>query len=129
MVALRAADPDTRATGYDRLGFEYRKMGDSLRAKQCFEAALRLAPNRGRAMTGLGLIAQENGDMPEAIRQYSRAVAAEPTDVGYLLLAQALQRAGRVAEANAIYQRMERFSPNLAEARKSAESFLSGKQN
>ncbi len=129
MVALRAADPDTRATGYDRLGFEYRKMGNSLRAKQCFEAALQLAPNRARAMTGLGLIAQENGDMPEAIRQYSRAVAAEPTDVVYLLLAQALEHAGRVAEANAIYQRMERFSPNLAEARKSAESFLSGKQN
>jgi tetratricopeptide (TPR) repeat protein len=129
MVARRAADPDTRATGYDRLGFEYRKMGDSLHAKQCFEAALQLAPNRGRAMTGLGLIAQENGDMPEAIRQYSRAVAAEPTDVGYLLLAQALQHAGHVAEANAIYQRMERFSPNLAEAQKSAESFLSDKQN
>jgi len=73
------------------------------------------------------LIAQENGDMPEAIRQYSRAIAAEPTDVGYLLLAQALQHAGRVAEANAIYLRTARFSPDLAEARKSVESFLSGK--
>jgi tetratricopeptide (TPR) repeat protein len=73
------------------------------------------------------LIAQGNGDLPEAIRQYSHAVAAEPRDVGYLLLAQALQRAGRLDEANTIYQSMARFSPNLAEAQKTAESFLSAR--
>lgn len=126
-VATRAADADTRATGYDRLGFAYRRIGESTKAKQCFEAALQLAPDRAKAMTGLGLIAQGNGDLPEAIRQYSHAVAADPTDIGYLLLAQALQRAGRLDEANTIYQSMARFSPNLAEAQKAAESFLSTK--
>jgi Flp pilus assembly protein TadD len=78
-------------------------------------------------MTGLGLIAQENGDLPEAILQYSRAMAAEPTDVGYLLLAQALQQAGRSGEAHAIYQNVARSSLNLAEAQKTAQSYLSGK--
>jgi protein O-mannosyl-transferase len=126
-VASRAADADTRATGYDRLGFAYRRIGESKKAKQSFEAALQLAPDRAKAMTGLGLIAQGNGDLPEAIRQYSHAVAAEPSDVGYLLLAQALQRAGRLDEANTIYQSMARFSPNLAEAQKTAESFLSAR--
>ena len=127
MVARRAADVGTRATGYNRLGFAYRQMGESMKAKQCFETALQLAPDRARAMTGLGLIAQENGDLPEAIRQYSRAIAAEPTDVGYLLLAQALQQEGRLDEANAIYERVARFSPNLAEAQKAAEQYLAGK--
>ena len=98
-----------------------------MKAKQCFETALQLAPDRARAMTGLGLIAQENGDLPEAIHQYSRAIAAEPTDVGYVLLAQALQQAGRLDEANAIYERVARFSPNLAEAQKAAEQYLAGK--
>ncbi len=127
MVARRGADVDTRATGYDRLGFAYRQMGETTKAKHCFETALQLAPDRARAMTGLGLIAQENGDMAEAIRQYSHAVAAEPTDVGYLVLAQALHQAGRLDEANAIYERMARLSPNLAEAQKAAQRYLVGK--
>ncbi len=102
-------------------------MGQATKAKQCFETALQLEPDWARAMTGLGLIAQENGDRTEAIRQYSRAVAVQPTDVGYLLLARALRQEGRLDEATAISERVARFSPNLAEAQKAVESFLSGK--
>jgi len=127
MVARHAVDGGLRASAYSSLGFAYRGMGQSMKAKQCFETALQLEPDWARAMTGLGLIAQENGDLPEAIRQYSRAIAAEPTDVGYLLLAQALQQEGRLDEANAIYERVARFSPNLAEAQKAAEQYLAGK--
>jgi len=46
--------------------------------------------------------------------------------VGYLLLANALQQEGRAGEANAIVERVARFSPNLAEARKAANALLSG---
>jgi protein O-mannosyl-transferase len=125
MVARRAVDAGTRATGYNRLGFAYRQMGESNKAKQCFETALHLVPNRAKAMTGLGLIAQENGDLPEAIRQYESAIATEPTDVGYLLLAQALRLQGRSEEATAISERVAGFSLNLAEAQKAVAEFLS----
>jgi tetratricopeptide (TPR) repeat protein len=127
LVARRAADADTRATGYDRLGFVYRRMGQLVKAKQCFESALQLAPDRAKAMTGLGLIAQQSGDLPEAVRQYSHAVAIEPTDIGYLLLAQALQREGHLDDANAIYEQMAHFSLDLAEAQKAAQLLLSAK--
>src|SRR6266478_2995906 len=131
MVALHAADVGLRATAYGNLGSAYRQMGESMKAKQCYEISLQLAPDRpmamAMAMIGLGLIAQKDGDLPEAIRQYSRAMAVQPTDVGYLLLAQALQQQGRSDEANAIFERVARFSPNLAEAQKTAESLLSGK--
>jgi len=127
LVARHAADLPMRATAYSSLGFAYRGMGQATKAKQCFETALQLEPDWARAMTGLGLIAQENGDMTEAIRQYSRAVAVQPTDVGYLLLAQSLRQEGRLDEATAISERVARFSPNLAEAQKAVESFLSGK--
>ena len=127
MVARHAADLGMRATSYSSLGFAYRGMGQSMKAKQCFETALQFEPDWARAMTGLGLIAQENGDLEEAIRQYSRAVTVQPTDVGYLLLAQALRQEGRLDEATAISERVARFSPNLAEAQKTVESFLSGK--
>jgi len=127
MVARHAADLGMRASAYSSLGFAYRGMGQSTKAKQCFETALQFEPNWARAMTGLGLIAQENGDMTEAIRQYSRAAAVQPTDVGYLLLAQALRQQGRLDEATAISERVARLSPNLAEAQKTVESFLSGR--
>ena len=78
-------------------------------------------------MVGLGLIAQENGDLVEAIRQYSRAAAVQPTDVGYLLLARALQLEGHADEANAISESVARSSPDFSKAQKTAESLLSGK--
>jgi protein O-mannosyl-transferase len=127
MVARHAADLGMRATAYSSMGFAYRGMGQSMKARQCFETALQLEPDWARAMTGLGLIAQDNGDLDTAIRQYSRAAAVQPTDVGYLLLAQALQQQGRSDEATAISERVARFSPNLAEAQKTADSLLSGK--
>ncbi len=126
-VALHAGDVSLRATAYGNLGSAYRQMGDLMTAKRCFEMALQLAPDRPMAMIGLGLIAQKNGDPAEAVRQYSRGMAMQPTDVGFLLLAHALQQEGRSDEANAILERVARLSPNLAEAQATADALLSGK--
>ena len=133
MVARRAANVANatgvglRATAYDKMGSAYRQMGEPMKAKQYFEMELQLAPDRTTAMIGLGLIAQKNGDLAEAVRQYSRAMSVQPTDFGYLLLAQALRQEGRSEEANAISERVARLSPNLPEAQKAAEMLLSGK--
>jgi len=127
LVAAYTADVGLRAAAYGNLGSAYRQMGEPAKAKRCFETALQLAPDQTMAMIGLGLIAQKNGDLPEAVRQYSRAMAVEPTDVGFLLLARALQQQGHADEANAISERVARFSPNLPEAQKKVESLLSGK--
>lgn len=127
IVALYAADTGLRAIAYGNLGSAYRQLGDLARAKQDFETALQLKPDRTMAMIGLGLIAQKNGDLPEAVRQYSRAMAVHATDVGYLLLAQALEREGRMDEAKAIRERVARLSPDLEKAQKEAQSLLGGK--
>ena len=121
VVALHAADPTVLAAAYGNLGSAYREMGESVKAKQCFETALRWAPGQPMSMIGLGLIAEKNGDFAEAVRQYARAMAVQTTDVGYLLLAQALQEQGQLDQAKAISERVARFSPNLAEAQKTAE--------
>jgi Flp pilus assembly protein TadD len=78
-------------------------------------------------MIELGLTAQKEGDLPEAVRQYSHAMEVQSTDVGCLLLAHALQQQGRSAEATAMFERAARLSTNLPEAQKAAQSFLSGK--
>ena len=129
MVAQHAADVNLRATAYGNLGSAYRQMGDLTTAKQCFETTLQLTPDRpmARAMIGLGLIAQKDGDLAEAVRQYSSAMAVEPTDVGFLLLANSLQKQGRLAEAKAIHERVARLSPNLADAQAMVDALLSGK--
>jgi tetratricopeptide (TPR) repeat protein len=128
IVALHAGDVGLRATAYGNLGSAYRQMGDLMKAKRCFETALQLTPERPMpmAMIGLGLIAHKNGDLAEAVRQYSRAMAVQPTDVGFLLLAQALQQEGRLGEANAIHERVTGLSQNLAQAQAMADA-LSGK--
>jgi tetratricopeptide (TPR) repeat protein len=125
MVARSTNNTGLRASAYGKLGFAYRRMGELIEAKQYFEMALQLAPDHFMAMIGLGLIAQKNGDLPEAVRQYSLAVAVQPTDVGFLLLAQAMQQAGRSDEANSISEHAARVSPNLVEAQKKMQSLLS----
>jgi tetratricopeptide (TPR) repeat protein len=127
IVTLYALDVDIRARAYGNLGSAYRQMGELAAAKQCYETALQLAPHRTMAMIGLGLIAEKNGDLTEAVGQYSRAMAIEPTDVGFLLLADALKQKGQLEEAKAIYERVARFSPNLSEAQKAERSLLAGK--
>jgi protein O-mannosyl-transferase len=128
VVALHAADLALRAKAYGNLGSVYRQVGDLAAAKECFEESLELEPKHPLPMAfiGLGLIAQTSGDLAEAVRDYSRAMAIEPTDVGYLLLAGALQQEGRLDEARAIEERVARLSPNLAEAQATARA-LTGK--
>ncbi len=126
MVALYAADPTLRATAYGNLGSAYRQLGETSRAKQCFEEALKAEPNHPMPMVliGLGLIAEKNGELDEAVQDYSHAMAVEPTDVGYLLLAQALEEGGHKDEARAIREKLEKLSPDIEDAKKQAHALL-----
>jgi Tfp pilus assembly protein PilF len=124
-VADLAADVPLRAAAYGNLGSAYRQMGKLAPAKQCFEEALRLAPNQPMSLVGLGLVAQKNGDAAEAVRQYSRAMAVQPTDVGFLLLAGAWQQQGRTEEARKSREKAASLTSNFAEAEATAASLLS----
>lgn len=126
VVAFYASDPGLRANAYGNLGSAYRSLGDMARAKQCFEESINVQPDHPMplALIGLGLIAQKNGDFAEAVRDYSRAMTIEPTDVGYLLLARVLEDEGHKDEAEAIRERIEKLSPDIEAARKQADSLL-----
>jgi tetratricopeptide (TPR) repeat protein len=108
-----------------KLGSIYRRTGDPTRAAEYFETTLQLVPGQPQAMIGLGLIAERKGNFADAVRHYSQAIAVEPTDIGYLLLAHAFQEEGRMDEAREAYELAGRFSPNLAETPKAAEALLS----
>src|ERR1700688_831461 len=125
IVAQYSADPGVRSKAYANLGSAYREMGDPIKAKSYFETALRWDSDNTLAIVGLGLIAQKNNDPAQAVSLYSRALALEPTDVGFLLLAGALQQQGMHDEANAIRERVARFSSNFSEAQKVAAALSS----
>jgi tetratricopeptide (TPR) repeat protein len=126
MVALKATDSALRATAYGSLGFAYRRLGETEKAKQSFEKAVQVAPDRARALIGLGLLAQDRGDLAEAMRLYSLAATRQQSDVIRLLLAQGYQRQGRREEANAIYRGIA-GSADLPRAQQEVERLLSGK--
>ncbi len=127
MVALHAVNPELRFTAYSNLGSAYRQMGDYAAAKDSYEAALQIFPGRAIAMVGLGLVAQHDGKHAEAVRQFSDAMAVQPTDVGYLLLAHALEASGHLSEAEAAREQASSISSNVAEAQRQADGLLSGK--
>ncbi|MFZ0479916.1 MAG: tetratricopeptide repeat protein [Terriglobales bacterium] len=128
-VAAHAGKPSFRAKAYANLGFAYRQMGQAQKAKEAFESSLQLLPDQPTIMVTLGVIEETDGDFPAAVRQYVQAVTRQPSDVGYLLLAQALQQEGRNDDAKAMFQRAVRLSKNLPQAEKQAEALLLGKGN
>jgi tetratricopeptide (TPR) repeat protein len=126
VVVDHSKDAGMSATAYGSLGFVYREMGEPAKAKQSFETSIQLDGSRARARIGLGLVAQDAGDIDEAVRQFSIAAALQNSDIVNLLLANALDRAGHREQAKAIYGRLG-GSPNLPEAEREARELLSRK--
>jgi protein O-mannosyl-transferase len=123
-VASHAADIDLRANAYANLGSAYRQIGDYENAKRCYQQALQLMPRRPLAIVGLGLVAVHENNFSEAARQFSDAMAIQPTAVGYLLLARALENEGRSGEAQAARDRAAQISSDLSTAQKEADGLM-----
>jgi len=70
------------------------------------------------------LLAQRQGNFQLAATQFSRAMNVQPTDVGYVLLAQALRRAGRTEEADAALAQAQKISPNPGKLQQAAALVL-----
>ena len=82
-------------------------------AKQDFEAGLKQQPENSAAYRGLGLLAQRAGDITQAAKDYERSVELQPSPVGYLLLAQALEIGNQAEAARAAQSRAARMTRNL----------------
>jgi len=126
--ALRlATDPMLRSTTFGNLGAIYHADGDLARARENYEAALSLHPENQFALIGMGLITQSSGDVAHAIDYYSHAVEVAPSDVEYLLLAQAFHKIGQEEKAQSAFAKAKMMSPDLEAALQETNAVLQEK--
>jgi Tfp pilus assembly protein PilF len=119
--ALGAApDSNSRAVALNDLATAYLQTGDFDRARTNYVSALQQNPDNVSALEGSGLLAERAGDLTAAVARISHAAQVEPSDVGYLLLGQALRRAGRTAEADDADAHAQRISKDFSQAQRSA---------
>jgi Flp pilus assembly protein TadD len=118
------ADPHLLATAYANLGSVHFSLHDYDRARRNFESALQWKATFPFIFRDLGVIAQKSGDWNNAIRSYATYAAAEPSDVAYFLLGQALEHSGDTQRANLAYAKAQEISSDITKTRKQADSLL-----
>jgi len=95
-------------------------LANAASAREDFEAALACVAKYPPALTNLGNLLLEAGDIDAAIVRYEAAIAAdERYALAHFNLGVAYKRAGRFAEAVAALRRAQRFEkPNAATGRR-----------
>jgi tetratricopeptide (TPR) repeat protein len=125
-IALqRPNDPDMVEMAYANLGNAYRNLRDYAHAQQNFRIALGMNPTDSGAAIGMGLIAQHDKNLPEAIHWYSQAMeGGHPNAVASLLMADALEKNGQISESKEAYQQAARFSRDLSATQRVVQQML-----
>ena len=124
-VLRASADPKVQAAAWSELGQAHLQLRHYDQAAESYQNALRLSPENGMALIGSGILALRQGLSEVAVTQLAHGVKVDPSDVNFLLLAQALFRAGRPAEADSASAQAQKISPDLSEAQNTAGQFLS----
>jgi tetratricopeptide (TPR) repeat protein len=114
----------TNAPALANMGHAYLQLGNMAQARESLQAAVALDPHKMETWMDLGLAKQKSGDLAGAALAYSEGVKVKPSDVGYLLLARALEQSSRSDEAAAAMQRAKALSTNFAKAQEIANQML-----
>ena len=119
-VARSSASPQLRTAAWDQIATAYVQMQNYSQARANYANALQVNPNDEAALVGSALLAERDGDFDRAAGQLDHATKVHPSDVGMLLLAEALHHAGRAQESQAAEDVAQKISSNLDEARRNA---------
>jgi tetratricopeptide (TPR) repeat protein len=124
-VLRASADPKAQAVAWSEIGQAHLQLRHYDQAAQSYQYALRLSPENGMALIGSGILALRQEQPDVAVTQLAHAVKIDPNDVNFLLLAQALRRAGRSKEADSASAQARKSSSDLSQAQTAAGQFLS----
>lgn len=123
-VLVLTEDPRVRATALTNAGYIHYSHHDFGTAKRSFDEALRQRGENAQAWLGLGLLAQQGGDLAQAVQLYAKAAQIQPTAVSYLLLVQALERDGQANTGRQLRMRLEGAGINLVPAQNVVDELL-----
>jgi tetratricopeptide (TPR) repeat protein len=124
LVLQVSSDPKVQAIAWSEKGQGHLQLRDFKRASESYQNALRLSPDNALALVGSGVLELREGRSDLAVTRLVRAVNSDPSDVNFLLLAQALRRVGRSAEANNAIAEARKISSDLSVAQNTAGQFL-----
>ncbi len=123
MISVSPDGPG-RAELFANKGLVYLDMRDNNPAKESLDRAVAMDPHNYRGWLGLGVLAVRAGDLNTAIDNLQKSTAAKPTEIGYALLARALDQAGRKPEADAARERAKLLAKSPAGPRDISEGML-----
>jgi tetratricopeptide (TPR) repeat protein len=90
---------------WGRRGIWLDRAGDPAGARQSLERALEIKPDYALALYGLGQIAEDQGDLQEAVRRFRAARAVNPKILRFqMALGRTLDTTGDLEEATRAYQ-------------------------
>jgi tetratricopeptide (TPR) repeat protein len=110
------------ASAYTNMGAAYRHLGDFQKARDAYMEALRTNPSQSSAWVGLGIIAEGEGRLDEAIRDLAQAIGIQPTGDAYVRLGRVFERGGHLREARDAYEQALKLDPHSEEAQKALEA-------
>jgi tetratricopeptide (TPR) repeat protein len=113
VIQARVAAPSLMATAFANSGYAHLSLKQYDSAKQDFEGALRQQPLNSSSYRGLGLLAERAGNIAQAAKYYEQAVELQPTSVGYLLLAHALDITRQPEAARAAQVQATQLTPDI----------------
>lgn len=115
------SEPGLLALTYANLGAARIALGQPAKAYESFQQSLQYNPAQFNAWLGLGLLAEKQGKLQDAIDAFSRSVQAQPTGQAFLELGRCLAQSGRTSEALEAYDQAVKTDPDLTEAQKAAD--------
>jgi Flp pilus assembly protein TadD len=116
LTASLTTDAPVLATTYANLGSVYFNIGNYAKARAAYEQSLRLNPNRYSAWIGVGLVAEREGNLQEAIRAFALSVELQPNVQAYFELGRTLAQSGHNPEALTAYGQALKLAPDLTAA-------------
>ena len=124
-AALAASkDPQLQQAAFCEMGRALLELRRYDEASQSYGEALRLAPDNSDALVNSGLLALRAGDSSRAVAYFGHAAKIDPNDVNLMLLAQALDRSGRTADAERILAQARKVSADFAQSQQAVAQFL-----
>jgi tetratricopeptide (TPR) repeat protein len=114
-----------KAAALGNMGDAYYALHNFAEAKAAYQATLQLDPHNAQKWIGLGIAEQKSGDPASAAQAFSHATQLQPSDVAFLLLAQALEQSGQNQQAQAARQQASLRTQNLAAAQQTVDRLIS----